>query len=187
MSSAKRAAHVSSVLVLLAAACKESSEPVGTDVCLSGRRWVGGNSRDVEMSPGTDCIGCHLDTDGPLLVAAGTVYATADNASQIANDCFGLEGVEVEIEAGDGRLWRTTTNRAGNFFFDGDPAWLVKPYVATLRYTTPDGRLIAPQMVTTLATYGGCARCHDGQATGTPALSSDDPDYVLPVNGLFVE
>jgi hypothetical protein len=175
-------------LTLLAlVACKDSSEPVSTDVCLSGRRWIGGNTRDVEMSPGTDCIGCHFETDGPPLVAAGTVYATADNASQIENDCYGLEGVEVEIEAGDGRLWTTTTNRAGNFFFDGEPSWLVKPYVATLRYTTPEGRLIEPRMVATLATYGGCARCHDGKATATPDLPSGHPDFVQPVNGLFVE
>lgn len=176
---------LASVLVLFA--CKDSSEPVSTDVCVSGRRWIGGSSRDVEMSPGTDCLGCHLKNDGPQLVAAGTVYATADNASQIENDCFGLEGVEVEIEAGDGQIWTTTTNRAGNFFFDGEPSWLVKPYVATLRYTTPDGRLIEPRMVATLATYGGCARCHDGRATATQDIPSGYPELVQPVNALFVE
>jgi cytochrome c553 len=115
------------------------------------------------------------------------VYATANNASQIENDCYGLEGVEVEIEAGDGQVWTTTTNRAGNFFFDGEPSWLVKPYVATLRYTTPAGRLIAPQMVATLATYGGCARCHDGRATATTDIASGYPELVQPANALFVE
>lgn len=168
-------------------ACGGTTESVSTDVCVSDTRWIGGSTSDPEMSPGTDCLECHAQNDGPPLVAAGTVYAVVDNASQIENDCFGLEGVAVELEGADGRLFQTTTNRAGNFYFDGEPSWLVKPYVATLRYTTPEGRLIEPRMVMTLATYGGCARCHDGRAVATPDIPSSYPEFVQPVNGLYVE
>jgi hypothetical protein len=170
----------------LLCACKDDSEAVSTDICASGRRWIGGSTGNVEMSPGTECLGCHLAKDGPQLMAAGTVYGVPDNASQIENDCYGLEGVAVEIEGGDGRVWKTTSNRAGNFFFDGEPNWLVKPYVARFRYTTADGKVAEPQMVLALPTYGGCARCHGSRAEdGTPDLTSLDADFVDPVDGLF--
>src|SRR6185436_9431261 len=100
-------------LTVLALACKEDSEAVSTDVCASGRRWIGGSSGNVEMSPGSECLGCHLANDGPPLMAAGTVYGTTNNTSQIEHDCYGLEGVEVELEGADGRIWKTTSNRAG--------------------------------------------------------------------------
>ncbi|HEU4584037.1 MAG TPA: hypothetical protein VFS67_37525 [Polyangiaceae bacterium] len=174
-------------LTLALLACKEDSEPVSTDICASGRRWIGGDTGNIEMSPGTDCVGCHLATDAPLLMAAGTVYGVTDNASQIENHCYGLEGVEVEIEGSDGQVWTTKTNRAGNFYFDGDPSWLAKPYTASFRYTTADGNLANPQMVQALPSYGGCARCHDGgRAAATPELSRGDPRFVDPVDGLFV-
>ena len=168
-------------------ACGGTTESVSRDVCASGTRWVGGRSPDPEMSPGSDCIGCHEANDGPPLVAAGTVYGVADNASQIENDCFGLEGVEVELEGADGTLLTTTTNAAGNFYFDGYPIDLPKPYVARLRYTLPDGTSVSPQMVVTEPYYGGCARCHDNRAATTPELDITDPGFARPVQGLFVQ
>ena len=171
---------------MLVASCGDLTEAVPTNVCLSGRRWIGGSTSDVEMSPGTDCLGCHLENDGPPLVAAGTVYATVENASQIENDCFGLEGVEVEIEGADGTVLTTTTNRAGNFYFDGLPSSLVKPYVARFRYTTADGNVASPQM-TTEPSYGGCARCHESRVAVSPDLEIGDPLFVQPVDGLFVQ
>jgi hypothetical protein len=137
------------MLALLAISCGGTTESVPRDVCLSGTRWVGASAPEPEMSPGTDCLGCHVENDGPPLVAAGTVYAALDNTSQIENDCFGLEGVSVELEGADGRLFQTTTNRAGNFYFDGYPIDLVKPYTARLSYTAPDGRVSSPQMIAT--------------------------------------
>lgn len=169
------------------AACGGTTESVGPDVCVSGTRWVGANTSDPEMSPGTDCVGCHVENDGPPLVAGGTVYGVVDNQSQIENDCFGLEGVEVELEGADGARLTTTTNRAGNFYFDGYPESLPKPYVARFRYTLPDGSRVAPQMVLTLPTYGGCASCHDGRAVATPELDPVDPAFVQPATGLFVQ
>jgi hypothetical protein len=175
------------VAASLILACGGSTESVNRDVCLSGTRWVGASSPDQEMSPGKDCIGCHLENDGPPLVAAGTVYAVADNASQIENDCFGLQGVSVELEGNDGRVFKTTTNRAGNFYIDGYPVDLVKPYIARFRYTLPSGRVVSPQMVMPEPYYGGCARCHDGRVAATPGLEFDDPALVSPAGGLFVE
>lgn len=183
----RRRAALARVALVTALACGDSVESVSRDVCLSGLRWTGGSSSDPEMSPGSDCLGCHLDNDGPPLIAAGTVYGVADNASQIERDCFGLEGVEVELEGADGEVLATTTNRAGNFYFDGEPRQLLKPYVARLRYTTPEGRVISPQMVVTQPYYGGCARCHDSRNAATPALSSSDPELVHPAAGLFVQ
>ena len=170
----------------LSVACGDVVEKVSTDVCVSGLRWVGENTRDEEMLPGTDCVGCHLENDGPELLAGGTVYAVDDNTSQIENDCFGLEGVTVEIEAANGALWTTTTNRAGNFYFDGTAASLAKPYTARFRYTTPEGHEVVPQMIVTQPSYGGCARCHDNRAAFTPDLEPNDPRFVRPVQGLFV-
>ena len=170
-----------------AAACGGTTESVGRDVCPSGTRWIGASSSDPEMSPGSDCVGCHIDNDGPPLVAGGTVYADFDNQGQIENDCFGLEGVEVELEGSDGTVLHTTTNRAGNFYFDGYPESLPKPYTARFRYVTPEGRVIAPQMVLSAPTYGGCARCHDARAGATPELEPSAAEFVQPAIGLFVQ
>jgi hypothetical protein len=172
---------------LVALSCGGTTESVSRDVCLSGTRWVGASSPDPEMSPGTDCLSCHIENDGPPLVAAGTVYGAADNVSQIENDCFGLEGVSVEIEGADGRLFQTTTNRAGNFYFDGYPSDLVKPYIARLSYALPNGRVISPQMIVTEPYYGGCARCHDNRAVETPGPDVSDPERVRPAHGLYVQ
>ncbi len=175
------------ISLALVVACGGNTESVSTDVCVSGMRWVGANSSDPEMRPGTDCLACHLENDGPPLVAAGTVYAVADNVSQLDNDCFGLEGVEVELQGADGTLLTTTTNRAGNFYFDGEPSDLPNPYIARLRYTTPEGREVAPQMIITEPSYGGCAQCHDIRNPATPELDVSDPAFTLPVDALFVQ
>lgn len=182
-----RRVAVSLVTGALLAACGGTTESVSPEICVSGTRWIGSSASDPEMKPGRDCVGCHIDNDGPPLVAGGTVYAVADNQSQIENDCFGLEGVEVQLEGSDGTVLTTHTNRAGNFYFDGYPESLPKPYVARFRYTTAEGRLIAPQMVVTLPTYGGCASCHDGRAVATPELIPSDADFVQPAAGLFVQ
>jgi hypothetical protein len=171
----------------LALACSSYSEKVSPDVCLSGLRWTAGNTGNEEMAPGTDCVGCHIQTDAPPFVAAGTVYAAIDNQTQIENHCYGVAGVDVEIEGADGRILKTTTNLAGNFYFDGDPAFLPKPYVARFHYTLPDGTSVSPQMTVTEPSYGGCARCHDNRAAATPDLELTEPTFVRPAEGLFVQ
>ena len=60
---------------LLAFACNdETVEVVPKDVCYSEMRWVGEKRGSPEMFPGRDCVGCHIDNDGPPLALGGTVF-----------------------------------------------------------------------------------------------------------------
>jgi hypothetical protein len=176
---------------LAALACDATLvEDVSTGVCASGKRWVGKLTGDEEMYPGHDCVGCHKDYDGPEFMAAGTVYGVLDQdgSRTINQDCFGLEGAKVTITSGDGQVLETTTNRAGNFFFQGRPDSLVKPFSAVIEYTSPEGRYSREPMATTPA-YGGCAHCHSLAATGTAGgIAGDEPgpaDIVQGVAPLF--
>jgi hypothetical protein len=165
----------------------ELVEDVPTDVCASGKRWVGEFTGNEEMYPGSDCVSCHRTLDGPPLMAAGTVYGVPDpdGARSIVPQCFGVEGARVTITTGDGATLETTTNRAGNFYFEGQPEALVKPFSVELEYTLPDGR-VTRQAMATLPSYGGCARCHDPAASPTPGVlpgTMPAPDEV--VDGAF--
>jgi hypothetical protein len=138
-------------------------EDVPTSVCASGKRWVGELTASEEMFPGQDCVGCHEESGGPELLAGGTVYGLLDEQGErtTQNDCFGVEGAHVRITSGDGHVFETTTNRAGNFFFEGRESSLVKPFTVVVEYTLPDGTR-SQQPMTSKASYGGCARCHNG-------------------------
>lgn len=147
---------------MLALACSDvTTEQVSKDVCHSELRWVGGRRGSEEMYPGRDCVGCHLENDGPELVLGGTVYAylITDRALhaelQTGTDCFGLEGVTVRIVDDLGQHIELTTNRAGNFFVEGNPADFAKPFRAEVQLG--DSR----REMGTWPQYGGCARCHD--------------------------
>jgi hypothetical protein len=141
---------------------------VSRDECASGKRWVGDLTPSEEMFPGHDCVGCHKDFDGPELMAGGTIYGVADDTGALttAKDCFGVEGVNVTITAADGQVFQTTTNRAGNFYFEGREASLAKPFRVTVEYTAADGTYTREPM-NSRPSYGGCARCHRPDATGT--------------------
>jgi hypothetical protein len=157
--------------ISLGLACEDDRvESVPNSVCASGKRWVGDFTADEEMYPGADCVDCHRLLDGPPLMAAGTVYGLPDPGSTrtAAPGCFGVEGARVSITLADGALLRTTTNRAGNFYFEGRPDSLVSPYRVDVEYTLPDGRLTR-QSMKTQPSYGGCARCH-GPAVPTPGV-----------------
>lgn len=154
------------VSVLTALACNDLVEDVPTDVCASGKRWVGGKTGDEEMYPGHDCVACHEANDAPAFFAAGTVYGVYDDKGNdeagnvtTSSDCFGLEGAKVTITGGDGQVFETLTNRAGNFFFEGREEELVKPFSAVVEYELPDGRL-SRQPMDSSPSYGGCAHCH---------------------------
>ena len=112
------------------------------------------------MDPGRDCVGCHLDNDGPPLAVGGTIYPYIIDRPEIfqlqtGEDCFGLEGVLVRIEDATGQLFEVTTNRAGNFFVEGNPNDFAKPFRVQLEMGN-----IKPPM-STQPMYGGCARCHN--------------------------
>ena len=53
----------------------ELVEEVTKDVCYSEMRWIGEKRGSPEMYPGRDCVGCHLDNDGPPLSIGGTISA----------------------------------------------------------------------------------------------------------------
>jgi hypothetical protein len=148
---------------LILPACGRDVEDVSSDVCASGKRWVGDIGSE-EMFPGHDCLGCHREHDGPEFLAAGTVYGLLDEtgARTTQNDCFGVEGARVTITAGDGQVLETRTNRAGNFYFEGRESSLVKPFGVVVDYTFPDGS-ISREPMSTHPSYGGCARCHNPQ------------------------
>lgn len=169
---------LSAILLAAAAfACNdELTQDVPEDVCVSlgpngsvqpGTQWIGGRRASPEMYPGRDCVGCHLDNDGPELMFGGTIYPYEQGdytrfmlTPPSGDDCFGLEGVTVTVTGGDGQEYVTTTNRAGNFFIEGKASDLKKPFEVQLSYQ-PDylDTPIGPGMATQ-PSYGGCARCH---------------------------
>lgn len=196
--------------ILLAAAAfacnDELTQEVPEDVCLSvgpngsivsGTQWIGGRRASPEMYPGRDCVGCHLDNDGPELMFGGTVYPYEQRSdyaprtmrtAPTGEDCFGLEGVTVTVIGGDGQEYVTTSNAAGNFFLEGKASDLKKPFTVELSYQpsfldTP----IEPVMFTP-PSYGGCGRCHtlgvepfpEDRQNPPPGYSEDQ--WVSPAN-----
>ncbi|HVZ36838.1 MAG TPA: hypothetical protein VG963_30645 [Polyangiaceae bacterium] len=169
-----------SAVVLGAAAAfacnDEIIQQVPKDVCLSQKQWIGGRHGDPRMFPGRDCVGCHLENDGPQLVLGGTVYpyvipnTTQLDQLQSGEDCFGVEGVKVHVVGADLQEFVMTTNEAGNFYVEGDPKELVKPFSAYLEYTSADGKPNKPPMGNT-PSYGGCAHCHTPGQTATKAAN----------------
>jgi hypothetical protein len=146
-------------------------------------QWIGGKRGSEEMYPGRDCVGCHLQNDGPELIFGGTVYPfveqLADNyrALQSGTDCFGVEGIEVNITMADGVLFSTTTNRAGNFFVEGKQSDVLFPMRAEVVWTSREGTDQTTGM-NLGPSYGGCGRCHGYQ----PELKGEfgSPDFVVP-------
>lgn len=164
------------VLPAIAFACNdETIQEVDQSVCFSGKQWIGGKRGDPRMYPGRDCVGCHLDNDGPEMMLGGTVYPfvqaayTPDQVAkykqqQTGKDCFGLEGVQMTITGGDGQVFETTTNEAGNFFVEGKATDLKKPFSAKATYTDPVTGRVTESAMTTPPTYGGCGHCHSPDA-----------------------
>jgi hypothetical protein len=176
--------------VLILGACKpDYAEEVSTDVCASGLRWAGDLTGSEEMYPGQDCVGCHKQFDAPELLAAGTIYGAIDPEGTRTTQpyCYGVEGARVTITAGDGRVLQTTTNRAGNFYFEGRESTLVKPLSVLVEYTAADGHRSREPMGTN-PSYGGCAHCHSPEAEGTPGVYPGGeplPDDVIEVYPIF--
>jgi hypothetical protein len=135
---------------------RPSSAPEGE--CSSQHWWTGDNSGNPHMRPGWDCIDCHRQ-EGPDFAYAGTVHASLTDP----DDCRGVPGVKVELLDGNDQVFATTTtNLAGNFFFDEDVSF--REFRARLTY---QGRT---REMGSLQGYGGCNSCHspsgDGGAPG---------------------
>jgi hypothetical protein len=155
-------------------------DETSSDVCSSGKRWIGELTPSEEMFPGHDCVGCHRQFDGPELMAAGTVYGVLDAEGTVTtqSDCFGVEGAQVTITAADGQVLQTRTNRAGNFYFEGRESSLAKPFKVIVEYQLDNGA-VSRQPMNSSPSYGGCARCHTPGARQTPGA---EPGAVLGPN-----
>lgn len=171
--------------VLAAFACNDDTvEFVEKDVCYSGMRWVGEKRGSPEMFPGRDCVGCHIDNDGPPLAIGGTVYpyVLSGNApgllAQTGTDCFGVENVQVRIEDADGQVFELLTNRAGNFYVEGNPDEFAKPFSAEVIWPNAlrDGTEQISPMLATTPSYGGCAKCHDPSKTEEQRVTEDEAE-----------
>lgn len=133
------------------------------------------------MYPGRDCVGCHLENDGPPLAIGGTLYPYVIGGMQIQQfqsgvDCFGIEGIPIRITDGDDNVYDLITNESGNFFIEGNPDDFPKPFTAQIFTVDDDGNPLEPQMFTA-PTYGGCARCHDPLAQPSdPPVFPPDPE-----------
>lgn len=157
-------------VAVIAFACNdELVEDVPKDVCYSEKRWIGDKRGSPEMFPGRDCVGCHIDNDGPPLAIGGTLYAYVLPApavldAQTGEDCFGIEGIAITIEDAEGQVFDLVTNRAGNFFIEGDPDDFAKPFTARIAGDGANPEEVPSPSMGTEPMYGGCARCHDPRA-----------------------
>ncbi|HEU0036718.1 MAG TPA: hypothetical protein VFQ53_39165 [Kofleriaceae bacterium] len=144
---------VSSCLVIATGCVGEDEEEggglVADSVCSSGLRWTGGNEESPLMHPGMDCVSCHAGGEGPDFLAAGTVYGQLDEP----DDCAGIAGVTVQITDANGKTVTSTTNAAGNFYFDARTA-LAFPVMAKVQL---EGR---EKMMSIAQSTGACASCH---------------------------
>jgi hypothetical protein len=168
-------------------ACNDdTTEVVDKTVCYSEMRWVGEKRGSPEMFPGRDCVGCHIENDGPPLAIGGTIYpyvlgaGQPGLAAQTGTDCFGVEGITITITDADGQAFDLVTNRAGNFFVEGNPDDFAKPFNAVINWTNPTNDMPQTSPMNTAPMYGGCARCHDTAVPPNPMFDTDpvDADYV---------
>ncbi len=170
----------------IAWACNdELVDDVPQTVCYSGKQWIGGKRGSPNMYPGRDCVGCHLENDGPELMFGGTVYEyvegnpTVLNELQTGEDCFGVAGATITIEGGDGQVFEIVTNEAGNFYLEGKATDLVKPFTARVNWTSkrPDRETPPQSAMFETPEYGGCARCHTPGGTAYPPMGDPPPGY----------
>jgi hypothetical protein len=172
--------------IVFGSACNDDTvEVVDKTVCYSEMRWVGEKRGSPEMFPGRDCVGCHIDNDGPPLALGGTIYPFVLNAGepgllvQTGTDCFGVEGITITIEDGDGQTFDLVTNRAGNFYVEGNPDDFAKPFGAVITWTNPTNNMVQTSGMARTPSYGGCGRCHNPDAVEFGEEAVDPPDAII--------
>jgi hypothetical protein len=124
--------------------------------CLSGLKWTNGNSGSPEMHPGSSCIDCHANGGGPRFIVAGTVYQKFDES----NDCYGVEGVVVQLTDAAGKVVRLTTNLAGNFYASARSYPMTMPIKVKIIYKDKERAMATPQST------GNCLTCHTAKGVG---------------------
>lgn len=139
-------------------------EGAPSEECLSGIAWVGGDEESRLMHPGRDCLACHQERgEAEEVVLGGTVY----EANGEPDDCFGVEGVTLQLTDSQGTVFELVSNAAGNFVMEleGEPGemQIVPPYSAKLLY---EGR---ERQMLTMQTETSCNSCHTvAGANGAP-------------------
>ncbi len=129
--------------------------PMAGPGCTDGE-WTGGDEESELMHPGTACIQCHDERDGPRYSIAGTIFRTIDEA----DDCDGAGSAEIEITGNDGNVQTLHSNGAGNF---STRRAIVAPYTVVVRYQGRERVMGGPQE------SGDCNTCHtDTGASNAP-------------------
>jgi hypothetical protein len=174
--------------LLLAAWCAVAGPVVGCDEvweqtsssseCATGVHWAAGDMGHPEMHPGGDCVGCHVEHGAPPLALGGTVYHVAEYQEE---DCYGVEGVTVQITDAKQQVFTLESNRAGNFYLEGDPSIVSKPFSVVIHGWAFDGTPTTLPMVTKPET-GDCGQCH-GQRPGTEAVH---PTRKFPITNINI-
>lgn len=137
------------LLVTGALACTEELT-VSSAACASGLKWNGGNEEHPEMNPGENCIQCHNKQDGPAFAIAGTVFAEYAEA----NDCYGTDGVIIEITGADNAVHTMKSNAAGNFYWNKSAGKIALPYKAAVIKNGKRSEMDGAQE------DGSCNACH---------------------------
>ena len=111
------------------------------------------------MRPGGNCIVCHASGEGPSYLVAGTVYQKYKES----DDCYGVEGVKVELTDAKGKVTTLTTNKAGNFFLRARGSSIAMPFNAKVIFKSAERKMQTPQST------GNCMNCHTSKgANGAP-------------------
>jgi hypothetical protein len=127
-----------------------SGAKVPSSECVSGLKWTGGDEGSPQMHPGRGCIACHAQGEGPRFIAAGTVFRQIDEP----DDCFGVPGVVVLLTDASGKVFRMTTNQAGNFMLRQRGNVISFPLHARLQFMGKERRMLGPKQT------ANCASCH---------------------------
>ncbi len=174
----KKAIVAASALALLGGCDTLTENRTPEATCVTGTWWVGGDTGHEEMHPGRDCVGCHRRNDGPPLALGGTVFPVEGQAE----NCYGAEGVTVEVTDANGVQHLLVTNAAGNFFLEGDESVIAKPYsVRLIAGLAPPGVAPTPGVpetpipMGTKPMTGDCGFCHEqaidiARNVGDPAM-----------------
>lgn len=119
------------------------------EMCMSGTAWVGGEVESTRMHPGRDCLGCHQSrNEADEVTLAGTVFGGLTEF----DDCFGVEGVTLQITDANGGTIEVVSNTAGNFVLENTA--VATPYTAKLIYEGRERAMATPQTVLS------CNSCH---------------------------
>lgn len=131
---------------------------------------------------GQDCMACHGGYgEGPLFVAAGTVFASPTEDIPVA-------GATITLVDATGKSRAAPSNCAGNFYFLDDPSnELQLPLRVEIECPLPGGGTRRALMGTRINREAGCGFCHarGGAGATSPgqvycAAVEPDPPFTVP-------